>query len=321
MVLGRQKARALVATCAISALLVPPASAAELKSETIAAFDRYIRATEERMADDIRDGNFMIVDSLPDTARNQAYRQLRQRQLYIEQLRTQQSGKSVQVPGGLIHHWVGVAFIPGATLSRTLAVLQDYDHHKDIYKPDVRQSRLLEHNGSEFKVYLQLYRKSLATVVVNVNLDVQYTRLGSMRATSKSYSTRIAEVENAGKSTEHELPVGNDHGYIWRLYSYWRIEEKDGGVYVQVESIGLSRTIPWTISWLVNPLIRSIPKSVLCSLLNRTRTAVANERTQNLIHDLFAISRVAVQTAEYPFRLLNDTKDCVRQCQGGPPET
>ena len=63
----------------------------------------------------------------------------------------------------------------------------------------------------------------------------------------QSYSTRIAEVENAGKSNERELPVGNDHGYIWRLYSYWRIEEKDSGVYVQGESIGLSRTIPWTI--------------------------------------------------------------------------
>jgi len=91
---------------------------------------------------------------------------------------------------------------------------------------------------------------------------------------SKSCSTRIAEVEDAGKPDEHELPVGNDHGYVWRLYSYWRIEEKDGGVYIQVESIGLSRTIPWAIAWFVNPLVQSIPRSVLSQLLESTRKAV-----------------------------------------------
>ena len=108
------------------------------------------------------------------------------------------------------------------------------------------------HNGNEFKVYLQLYRKSLVTVVVNVNLDIQYTLIESSRAMSRSYSTRIAELENAGKPEEHELPVGKDHGYIWRLYSYWRIEEKDDGVYLQVESVALSRGIPWVLAWLIN---------------------------------------------------------------------
>jgi hypothetical protein len=67
---------------------------------------------------------------------------------------------------------------------------------------------------------------------------------GSTRALSQSYSTRIAEVENPHKPCEHELPVGKDHGYVWRLDNYWRIEEKDDGVYVQVESVGLRRTIP-----------------------------------------------------------------------------
>src|SRR5205807_798566 len=106
--------------------------------------------------------------------------------------------------------------------------------------------------------------------------NVQYTLLSATRAMSRSYSTRIAEVENAGKPNERELPVGNDHGYIWRLNNYWRIEEKDGGVYVQVGSVGLSRTIPWTVAWLVNPLIRSITKSALSSLLNATRLAVTS---------------------------------------------
>jgi len=274
MALFKHRARQPVAACVLAAILTPQANGIELKPATARAFDRYIRAAEERMADDLREGHFLVVDNLPDADRQQAYLHLREGQLYIERLHAKEEDRPIPVPGGLIHHWVGVGFIPGATLSRTLAILQKYDNHKTIYKPDVRESKLLERSGNEFKVYLQLYRKSLVTVVVNMNLDVEYTFPGATRAMSKAYSTRIAEVQDAGKPGEHELPVGNDHGYIWRLYTYWRIEEGEGGVYIQIESIGLSRRIPWEISWLVTPLVQSVPRSLLADLLNKTRTAV-----------------------------------------------
>jgi hypothetical protein len=93
---------------------------------------------------------------------------------------------------------------------------------------------------------------------------------------SQSYSTRIAEVENPDKPDEHELPVGNDHGYLWRLDNYWRIEEKDSVTYVQVEFVGLSRSIPVIFAWLINPLVRNIPRGVLSNLLTATRRAVTN---------------------------------------------
>ena len=105
--------------CTIAGLLGPTARATELKPETAAAFDRYIRVTEERMDDELRAGRFFVIDSLPQTAKQQTYSQLRQGQFYVEPLRTKEDGKSIPVPGGLIHHWVGVAFIPGATLSNT----------------------------------------------------------------------------------------------------------------------------------------------------------------------------------------------------------
>jgi len=233
------------------------------------------------MADDLREDRFLAIDRLTSTVRQKTYAQLRQGQTYIQQLHTHAGGNPVQVPGGLIHHWVGVAFIPGASIPQVLSVLQDYDNHKNIYKPDVRQSKLLERNGNQFKVYLQLYRQSVVTAVVNANFDIQYTPLGSTRAMSKSYSTRIAEVANSGKPDEQELPVGNDHGYLWRLYSYWRVEEKDGGAYIQVESVGLSRSVPWAVAWLVNPLLQSIPRGVLSNLLIATRKAVKVSVTSN----------------------------------------
>ncbi len=272
----RLKNRTFLIGCTLVSLFVIPVEAAGLKPDTAAAFDRYIRATDAQMADDIRNGHFFILDRLPDTRRQEVYAKLQHGQIYIEQLHTKEDGKPIHVPEGMIHHWAGVIFIPGATLSRTLAVLQDYDNHENVYKPYVRRSKLMEHNGDEFKVYLRLYQKSIVTVVVNANLDIHYILLNASQALSRSYSTRIAEVESPDKPDEHELPVGNDHGYVWRLYSYWRIEEKDGGVYVQVESIALSRTIPPLLVWLIKPLIRNIPRAVLSDLLSATRKEVVD---------------------------------------------
>lgn len=256
-----------------------PTRAAELKPETAAAFDRYIRATEARMDDDTRHDRFLVVDRLRDSRRQAAYDQLQQGQIYIEELHAQQDHHSIHVPSGLIHHWAGVIFIPNATLSEVIAILQDYDDHENIYKPDVRRSKLIERVGSESRIYLQFFNKSVVTAVLNANFDVSDMRFGGAEYQIASRSTRIAEVANLGKSDEHELPVGKDHGYMWRLYSYWRVEEKDGGVYVQNESVALSRTVPPIVAWLVNPLLKSIPRNILFHLLSDTRKAVLKART------------------------------------------
>jgi hypothetical protein len=247
---------------------------ADLKGETSAAFERYVAASEKRMQAVLERGTFLFIDEWPANRRGDGYTQLRNGQLLVQQVNTEGEGHPIEIPHGLIHDWVGVLFIPNATLSQTLAVIQNYDNHQNIYNPEVRQSKLLSHNNEQFKVFLQLYQKSLVTVVMNAEFDINYERLAPNRAVSRSYSTKIAEVENFGQKDEHELPVDDGHGYLWRLYSYWHFEEKDGGVYLQLESIGLSRSVPAIIAWLVNPLLRSIPRRTLSSLLNATRRAV-----------------------------------------------
>lgn len=270
----KPKRQVMLAISIAAGLLSGPAHAAELKPNTAAAFERYIRAAETRMENDRHADRFLAVDDLSGDRREEAYARLRNGQPYVDQLHATEDGKPIRVPDGLIHHWVGLCFISGATLSRAVAVLQDYDRHQTIYAPDVRRSKLLERNGDNFKIYLQLSRKSIVTVTLNATFDVHYSFPNRARALSHAYSTRIAEVVNAGKSDERELPPGNDHGYLWRLYNYWRLEEKDGGVYVQLESIALSRSVPAIFAWLVNPLLRSIPRGVLLNLLNATRRAV-----------------------------------------------
>jgi len=250
------------------------AHAAQLKPETAAAFEHYAAATEARMDEDVRLNQFLIIDHLPDLQRKDAYDQLQQGQIYIEELYTREDHHTIHIPSGLVHHWVGVIFIPKATLAEADAVLNDFKDEPEIYKPDIRKARLIEQNGSGSKIYLQFYSKTLVTVVLNAYFDVVETRLGSTRIQSASRSTRVAEVEGWGSPDEHERPEGNDHGYMWRLNSYWRIEEKDGGAYVENESITLTRTVPTLLAWLINPLTKSIPHDVLVHTLTNTRDAV-----------------------------------------------
>ncbi len=287
----------------VAGMMAPPARASELRPETVAAFDRYFRATDARMSDDLRDGNFLYMDSLPADRREKIYEQVRQGNMFIEQLHTlADDGRPIHIPGGLIHHWIGISYIPNGSFARTLDVLQDYKKYGQIYRPDVRRSQLLEHDGNVWKVYLQMYKKSLVSVVVNGNFDASEHLLSSTRAEIRSYSTRIAEVQDPAGPNEHELPVGKDHGYLWRLYSYWRIEEKDGGVYLQVESIALSRNMPPLTAWLVDPIVRDLSRAVIANLLNATVKAVTGDSKETPT----PISRLVVLPAwrETAWRLL-----------------
>jgi hypothetical protein len=271
----RATAKVLILTLEIVFLRGAPAHAAELKPKTLQAFNHYVELTEVRMERELRDGQpFLWVDGTPEPRRQALYNQLRRGEVPIEHAETREQGKPIKIPDGLVHHWVGMIFVPGATLQQTLAVVQDYDHHQEYFKPSVRRSRLLERDGNDYKVFLQLYRKTIVTAVFNADFNVRYIQVDGTRVYSRSYSTRIAEVENFGESDERERPVGRDHGYLWRLYSYWRFEQKDGGVYLQLESVALSRPVPTLLAWLINPLLSRLPRETISQTLNATRTEV-----------------------------------------------
>jgi hypothetical protein len=258
-----------------------PVEAVELKKETAAAYERYIGASDKRIKSELQNGPFLFIDELPETRRVEAYAELRQGAVLVKQVNTLEEGHPIQVEHGLIHDWIGVLFIPNTSLSQTLAVVQDYDNYQSFYKPEIRRSKLLNRNGDNFKVFLQLYKKTLVTVAINADFDVNYEWFGTNRVMDRSYATRLAEVADAGQADEHELPAADAHGYLWRLCDYWRFEEKDGGVYIQLESIGLSRGVPAIVAWLINPLLRSIPRGTLSSLLAATRAAIAKRAKES----------------------------------------
>ena len=267
----------LLLACLVAGLLPLPANAAELKPETVRAFDHYVHLLEMRMDEDQHSGNFLYIDRLPGDARAKIYEQIRRGDPYIQPLDIMENGSPVPIPSGLIHHWVGISFIPGASYSQTIKILLDFDKQAEIYRPDVQKSKLLGRDGNKSKVYLQYLKKSLVTVVLNANFDSEYLPMGNSRGEIRSYSTHIAEVQNSGEPDEKELPVGMDHGYLWRLNSYWKLEEKDGGIYLQIESVALSRRVPTLIAWLINPIVRNLSRAVIRNLLASTCKAVKSD--------------------------------------------
>jgi hypothetical protein len=249
---------------AMAALLAVQIRAADLKPQTVEAFDRYVRQTEQRL-DAAR--TFLWADESPDRAPR-----VRQGEVVAQPF----TGKpDVAVPSGLVHDWVGVVFIPGVTVEYTLARLQNYDGHKDIFKPEVIDSRTLSHSGNDFLIYLRLVKKKVVTVVMNAEFEVRYTQLDKSRWRSVSRSRKIAEVENAGKPDERELPAGTGQGFLWRLTTFWRFVERDGGTWVECEAVSLTRDVPMGLGWLVEPIIRNLPKESLVHTLVSMRQALA----------------------------------------------
>ena len=206
----------------------------KLKTETQGAFERYLKLAEARNEGELRRGTALLwIDGLPEEQRAEAYAALKRGEVKMQKLEIFDNNKPIACPGGMIHHWTGVVFIPAAKLEDVLGVLEDYDRHSVYYAPDVERSKLESRDGEHFRVFLRFRRHKVITVVLNTEHEVQYFHDAPGKAHSRSSAVRIAEVENAGKSDEREKTPGNDDGFMWRMETWWRMEERDGGVYVQ----------------------------------------------------------------------------------------
>jgi hypothetical protein len=271
--------KTFLATCLsllMPAVAPPRAAASDLRPHTVAAFDQYVAETEQQRESSLTGGSpFLWIDAQPPAGLTISLQQLRAGALLIERMTTTRNGKRIDVPDGLIHHWLGAVFVPGASVDQAVALLQNYNRHAEVYAPAVAQSRLLTRDGDSFSVFLRFFMKKVITVVVDGEHQARFTRLGPDRAHSRVVSVRLNEVEDPGTPGERHKPVGRDGGYLWRINSYWRFLERDGGTYVQCETITLSRGIPVGFGWLIGPFVTSIPKDSLEFTLTTTRKTLS----------------------------------------------
>src|ERR1700730_15043861 len=268
---GRVKwARFLLPVCAFLFAAQSIYAFAELTSQTASAFDRYVDRAEARMQADLQPARFLHVDAKPELQAK-----LRGGELVIESASKSHAGTEAEIPGGMIQDWLGMMFLPGATLQDIKAVLQDYGNYKNFYKPKVIESKELAHNGDEYDVFLRLYEKHVLTVALNTTYHVRFAMLDPQRMHVTSRSTRIVEVQDTKKSYTEEKPIGNDTGFLWRLNSFWRFEAADGGVYAECEAISLSRDVPLGLGWMIKGFLERFPKESMLNTLRGTRAAVA----------------------------------------------
>jgi hypothetical protein len=271
-------------TLVLSVILPIPISVipADLEPRTIEGFNRYVQVAETQIDSRARNGApFLWIDSLPEPGQGKKYSDLHAGKVVIERLETRDEGRSIPVPGGMIHHWIGTVFIPGASLAETLALEEDYDNHQNYFAPDVVRSRILHRDGSDYVVLLRFCKKKVITTITDTEHAVHYETVDATHAWSRSHTTRIQEVHNAGQPDERLEPEGHDRGFLWRMNTYWRFEEKPGGTYVESESISLSRDIPTGLGWLIGPYVTSVPRESLTFTLSTTRSAVLKRKSQD----------------------------------------
>lgn len=257
---GRRVLAVALATATAGASLL----AAELHEETIAAWDRYIAATEQRVEAELNDGErFLLMDFREDGDRLRG--EVLAGGAVVERLETRDGqGDRIDVPRGTIQHWLGAILIPNAELNDVLDGLQyDIPPH-ELQEETVLDSRVLSRDGDRIELYTRvLLNAPMASAQFNLNQAVEYVRLGGGRAWSWVEGTRIAELEDPGTPNEREKPIGNDSGYLWRLKLWYRYVQVDGGVLIECEQVTLSRGIPRLARWFLGPIINGAPRSAM----------------------------------------------------------
>ena len=267
---------------AVATLCGVGASAEELRSEALRAWDAYVELTEQRIAEELEsEEGFLVMDFLPPADASRAQEVMFSRDVFVLKMETRnEEGRKIEVPDGMIHHWYGAIFVPGAALLDVIAWEQNYAQHSD-YFDEVVESRLLSREEDVFSVFLKLRRKKVITVQYNTEHLVVYASYGPTRASSKSEATRIAELEDPGTPREREKSPGLDSGFLWKLNSYWRFKELPGGVAIECESVSLSRGIPSGLAWMLRTYVESVPKESLEKALvpiQRSLGSASNEK-------------------------------------------
>ncbi len=263
---GRHLSVALL--CGSLGILTLASEGAELQKETLKKWDDYIQASSSEMQERLRpDHRFLWVDEMPE----------RNRQVRAGKILVSPVGEPVPKPisSGLIHDWIGAAFIRDAKLEDVLNLVRDYDGYKKVYQPNVADSRLLWTNDLTDKFSAVLVStEPLARTALDGEYEACYMQVAENKWYGVAYTTRVQEIRDYGHADEQRLPPDVGSGYIWRIYNLERFEERDGGVYIEQEAIALSRDVPISLRWLVDPIVRRVSRNTLLTSLQQTEQAV-----------------------------------------------
>jgi len=249
----------------------------EPRQDTLRAWDDYIRAVNSNIAERTNGSKpFLWVD---DSAEIQ--RRVQHNEVVVT------SHDPHKVPQGLIHHWIGAMFVPNTTLDQVMTVLKSYDRYNELYKPLITKVLVLERDGDNVKLTVVAVQKAFSvTAAVETDDEVKIVRPDPNRVLITSNAVRVQEIADYGQPSEHPFAEARRPGYVWRAVVVQRLEQRDGGVYVEFETVSLSRGIPLEVRWLIKPLTDNLPRKLMLDMLNDTRTAVQQEGTVDPVKNL-----------------------------------
>ena len=255
--------------CGLSLFVTAPSCvAAGPLPAAVAAFNSYTHEVETRLAQQHRSQSTFLAAAVSDP---QSEDRLRRGELIVEKL-TPPTG--ADLPGAMLHHWRGTAFAPGATAADFERLMKDFNAYPQHFSPQVVQAKTLTQQGDRFQASMRVRQRHVITVVMDTNYDITFGRLDARHGYSISRSTRIAEIDSPGTSRERVLNSKEEHGFLWRLNTYWSYEERDGGLYMQIESVSLTRAVPRGLGWVVGPFVESVPRESLEFTLRSTCDAL-----------------------------------------------
>jgi hypothetical protein len=241
---------------------------AEGPPAAVAAFNSYAGKVESRLAEQHRLQSRFIA---PIGSTSEGEARLRKGELIVEQL-TPSTG--ADLPGAMLHDWRGTAFVPDATAAEFDRLMTDYNAYPQHFSPQVLQTKILVHQNDFYRVLMRVRQKHVITVVMDTTYDITHGHLDAHHGYSISRSTQIQEIASPGASAERVMSSNEEHGFLWRLNTYWSYEERDGGLYMQIESISLTRSIPNGLAWIIRPFVESIPRESLEFTLRATANAL-----------------------------------------------
>ena len=241
----------------------PQAAAAGPKQAALSDFNSYVSQVESRLEQQHRSPHAFLAPE--DWAR------LRRGDQIIDELTPSKRSES---PGAMLHDWRGTAFAPGAKAADFERLMKDFAAYPHQYSPQVVKARVLTHQDDHFQVLIRTRQKHVITVVIDTTFDITFRRLDAAHGYSISRSTQASEIEGAGTDQERILSADQEHGFLWRLNTYWSFEERDGGLYMQIESVSLTRSIPTGLGWAIKPFVESVPRESLEFTLQSTCNSI-----------------------------------------------
>jgi len=220
---------------------------ATLQPKTVAAFDQYFQGVESAT---------------------------RARAASVSPLSAQAEGVTPHAAGkdtrgnGMIHDWSAIAFVPGAKKAQAIAILEGFDRHPSVY-PEVLEGRVEKRDSGGLVGFHRIRKKKVIEVTLEARYRVEPVKAAANRYASRSVATEIVEIDK-----DNRRPPGHDHGFLWRLNTFWILEETPKGLWMECRSVSLTRDTPVGLGWAINPIARDLPKESLLALMEATKRAL-----------------------------------------------